>query len=71
MTISVFFRWLKSLLRRHHLSCNDLSLRPVAVLGYLLYPSAGRGLLRVYVALCLLCDMSQGHKVHQDIFKAG
>lgn len=71
LTISVFLRWLKSLLRRRYLPCDDLSLCPMAVLGYLRYPSASKGLLRVYVALHLLCDISQGHKEHQDNFGAG
>lgn len=37
---------------------------------YLLYISAGKGMLRVCVALHLLCGMSQGHKDHQDNFVA-
>ena len=72
LTIRMFLRWLKSLRRTRHLCCNELSLCPVAVLSYhLLYPSASKGLLRVYVALHLLCDISQGHKEHQDNFGAG
>lgn len=43
----------------------------IAVPGYLLYPAAREVLLRVYVALHLLCDMSQGHKEYQDSFGAG